>query len=248
MDEDARATRSARAGASASRATRPRCGSTRTSAPASPPPASSTTCRSSSTRRRRSSTTSAPKATLVAARRGRRGAASASGPTRASATASCQHDRERPILAPEALFLEAGGVLLGLAAPHAQLLACARAATKPRGQPLPDLASTAARPSRCSACRPRARRHRVLIVAESEGRRESLLELLRDSRIEPPSVASLASSGGDERFAIAVAPLARASSGATTPGDRVRHRDRAVRDAADDAPARARSRPATSTR
>jgi transcription-repair coupling factor (superfamily II helicase) len=34
--------------------------------------------------------------------------------------------------------------------------------------------------------------NRVLIVAESEGRRESLLELLRDSRIEPPSVASLA--------------------------------------------------------
>ena len=52
--------------------------------------------------------------------------------------------------------------------------------------------------------------HRVLIVAESEGRRESLLELLRDSRIEPPAVASLAAfEAGDERFAIAVAPLAQ---------------------------------------
>ena len=52
--------------------------------------------------------------------------------------------------------------------------------------------------------------HRVLIVAESEGRRESLLELLRDSRIEPPSVATLAEfEAGDERFAIAVAPLAQ---------------------------------------
>jgi transcription-repair coupling factor (superfamily II helicase) len=51
--------------------------------------------------------------------------------------------------------------------------------------------------------------HRVLIVAESEGRRESLLELLRDSRIEPPSVATLAEfEAGDERFAITAAPLA----------------------------------------
>ena len=51
---------------------------------------------------------------------------------------------------------------------------------------------------------------RVLIVAESQGRRESLLELLRDSRIEPPSVATLAEfESGAERFAIAVAPLAQ---------------------------------------
>ena len=34
--------------------------------------------------------------------------------------------------------------------------------------------------------------HRVLIVAESLGRRESLLEMLRDHTIEPPSVATLA--------------------------------------------------------
>jgi len=58
--------------------------------------------------------------------------------------------------------------------------------------------------------------HRVLIVAESEGRRESLLELLRDSRIEPPSVASLAAfEAGDEHYAIAVAPrlgLARSTA------------------------------------
>src|SRR5207237_4836822 len=60
--------------------------------------------------------------------------------------------------------------------------------------------------------------HRVLIVAESEGRRESLLELLRDSRIDPPSVATLAEfEGGDERFAIAVAPLAQ-GFGARTDG------------------------------
>jgi transcription-repair coupling factor (superfamily II helicase) len=49
----------------------------------------------------------------------------------------------------------------------------------------------------------------VLVVAESEGRRESLHELLRDSKIELPNVATLAEfEAGDERFAIAVAPLA----------------------------------------
>ncbi len=49
----------------------------------------------------------------------------------------------------------------------------------------------------------------MLIAAESEGRRESLLELLRDNRIEPPSVASLADfQAGDEAHAIVVAPLA----------------------------------------
>ena len=51
--------------------------------------------------------------------------------------------------------------------------------------------------------------HRVLIVAESLGRRESLLELLRDHKIEPPSVATLAEfEASDEKFAITAAPLA----------------------------------------
>ncbi len=50
---------------------------------------------------------------------------------------------------------------------------------------------------------------RVLIVAESDGRRESLLELLRDHKIEPPSVSSLAEfEAGDEKFCITSAPLA----------------------------------------
>ena len=52
--------------------------------------------------------------------------------------------------------------------------------------------------------------HRVLVAAESAGRRESPLELLRDQRIEPPTVASLAEfEAGSERYAIAVAPLAQ---------------------------------------
>jgi transcription-repair coupling factor (superfamily II helicase) len=51
---------------------------------------------------------------------------------------------------------------------------------------------------------------RVLLFGESEGRRASLLELLRDHRIDVPSVASLAEfEASDERVAIAAAPLAR---------------------------------------
>ncbi|MDQ6683843.1 MAG: transcription-repair coupling factor, partial [Pseudomonadota bacterium] len=62
--------------------------------------------------------------------------------------------------------------------------------------------------------------HRSLLIDETEGRRESLLELLRDSRIEPPSVASLAEfSAGSERCAIAVAPLAQGFAVQAESGD-----------------------------
>ncbi len=51
--------------------------------------------------------------------------------------------------------------------------------------------------------------HRVLLVAESDGRRESLLELLRDHKIDVPSVGTLAEFlASDEKVAIASAPLA----------------------------------------
>jgi transcription-repair coupling factor (superfamily II helicase) len=51
--------------------------------------------------------------------------------------------------------------------------------------------------------------HRVLIVAESAGRRESLLEMLRDHKIEPPSVATLADfEASNAPLAITAAPLA----------------------------------------
>ena len=49
----------------------------------------------------------------------------------------------------------------------------------------------------------------MLLVAESEGRRESLLELLRDHQLEPPAIDTLAAfEAGSERYAITVAPLA----------------------------------------
>ena len=132
-----------------------------------------------------------------------------------------QHDRERPILPPEELFLKPDD-FFGLCNRHAQLALrggvaeAAEAADDPAfaatwARALPELGVERGAPEPLQ----RLQRHvdttpaRVLIVAETEGRRESLLELLRDSRIEPPSVASLAEfQAGDEHFAIAVAPLA----------------------------------------
>ncbi len=78
-------------------------------------------------------------------------------------------------------------------------------------RPLPDLSVDRGAPEPLQRLKTHLAetKHRVLIVAESEGRRESLLELLRDSRIEPPSVDSLSSfATGETHFAIAVAALA----------------------------------------
>ncbi|MBE2241510.1 MAG: DEAD/DEAH box helicase, partial [Burkholderiaceae bacterium] len=78
-------------------------------------------------------------------------------------------------------------------------------------RPLPDLSVDRGAPQPLQRLKAHLAetRHRVLIVAESAGRRESLLELLRDSRIDPPSVESLAAfATGGERVAIAVAALA----------------------------------------
>jgi transcription-repair coupling factor (superfamily II helicase) len=52
--------------------------------------------------------------------------------------------------------------------------------------------------------------HRVLLLAESEGRREALLDLLREHKLDAPSVASLAEfETGGEKFALLAAPLAQ---------------------------------------
>jgi transcription-repair coupling factor (superfamily II helicase) len=59
--------------------------------------------------------------------------------------------------------------------------------------------------------------HRVLLLAESDGRRESLLDFLRASGINPPAFDSLAEfQASDEKVGIATAPLARASAGSRT--------------------------------
>jgi transcription-repair coupling factor (superfamily II helicase) len=120
-----------------------------------------------------------------------------------------QHDRERPILPPEELFLKPEEFFT-LTQPHPTLAVRGKEPVD-WARPLPDLAvdrgatEPLAKLQQHVATTP----HRVLIVAESEGRRESLLELLRDNKIEPPSVGTLKEfCEGDERFAIAAAPIA----------------------------------------
>jgi transcription-repair coupling factor (superfamily II helicase) len=120
-----------------------------------------------------------------------------------------QHDKERPILPPEELFLRPED-FFGLTGAYATL---AVRGSEPAdwARPLPDLAVDRGAPEPLAKLQQHVgtTAHRVLIVAESEGRRESLLELLRDSKIEPPTVATLAEfEAGDEKFAIAAAPLA----------------------------------------
>jgi transcription-repair coupling factor (superfamily II helicase) len=120
-----------------------------------------------------------------------------------------QHDRERPILSPEELFLKTED-FFACANEHA-LLAVRGSDETPWARPLPDLSVDRGAPEPLQRLQIHigTTTHRVLIVAESEGRRESLLELLRDSRIEPPSVDSLAAfEASAEHCAIAVAPLA----------------------------------------
>jgi transcription-repair coupling factor (superfamily II helicase) len=120
-----------------------------------------------------------------------------------------QHDPERPILAPEENFLRTEE-FFALCQPLATLalrgheavdwarslpdVAVDRGATEPLAKLESHLGSTPAR---------------VLVVAESDGRRESLLELLRDHKIELPSVDSLAAfEASDLKAGIVAAPLA----------------------------------------
>ncbi|MGQ3050142.1 MAG: transcription-repair coupling factor [Roseateles sp.] len=120
-----------------------------------------------------------------------------------------QHDPERPLLAPSELFLTVED-FFGLTKPHAVLSV---RGTEPVdfARPLPDISVERGvqEPLARLAAHLKATPHRVLLLAESEGRRESLLEQLRDSKIEPPSVKDLAEFlAGDEKYAITAAPLA----------------------------------------
>ncbi|MEO7246431.1 MAG: transcription-repair coupling factor, partial [Rubrivivax sp.] len=134
-----------------------------------------------------------------------------------------QHDPERPLLPPEAVFQKVDE-FFGRTQPHATL--ALRSATPAPGstpepeapvswaRPLPDVAVDRAATEPLAALERHlaATPHRVLLVAESEGRRESLLDLLRDHRIAVPSVATLdefvTGEARDEKVAITAAPLA----------------------------------------
>ncbi|MBV8469826.1 MAG: transcription-repair coupling factor [Burkholderiaceae bacterium] len=124
-----------------------------------------------------------------------------------------QHDPERPILPPEEIFLKVED-FFSLTHPHAVLtVRGAISADQPVefARPLPDVSVErgAQEPLARLQAHLKSTPHRVLLLAESEGRRESLLEMLRDSGIDPPSVEDLAEfEAGDEKFAIAAAPLA----------------------------------------
>ncbi|MFM2405999.1 MAG: hypothetical protein RL223_3879 [Pseudomonadota bacterium] len=118
-------------------------------------------------------------------------------------------DPDRPVLPPEALFQRAEEFYAN-ANRHATL-ALRGSGETPWARPLPDVAAerTSTEPLAALGQHLDGTAARVLIVAESEGRRESLLELLRDHRIEPPSVDTLAAfEAGSVRVAITAAPLA----------------------------------------
>jgi len=119
-------------------------------------------------------------------------------------------DRERPILPPEDLFLKPED-FFARCNQHAQLSVRGNEEVS-WARSLPDLSVDRGAPEPLTRLKTQVHTttYRVLIVAETEGRRESLLELLRDSKIEPPSVANLAEfQASQEHFAIAVAPLAQ---------------------------------------
>jgi transcription-repair coupling factor (superfamily II helicase) len=120
-----------------------------------------------------------------------------------------QHDPERPLLPPEELFLRPEDFFT-LTGAHATLSLRGNDAVD-WARPLPDVSVDrgATEPLRSLQAHLDGTPHRVLLVAESEGRRESLLELLRDHKIDPPSVGTLAEfEASAEKVAITAAPLA----------------------------------------
>lgn len=125
-----------------------------------------------------------------------------------------QGDPDHPTLPPEALFLGTEQFYVQ-ANQHAQLSLRPRgddAADDARFQKLGDLAVVrgAEDPLAKLQAHIRATPQRVLLLAESDGRRESLLDFLRASGLNPPAFDSLAEfqSTPEERVGIATAALA----------------------------------------
>ncbi|OYU25274.1 MAG: transcription-repair coupling factor [Burkholderiales bacterium PBB2] len=120
-----------------------------------------------------------------------------------------QHDPERPILPPEEIYFKSEE-FFSLTHAHPVLAVRGKEAVD-YARPLPDVSVErgAQEPLARLAAHLLSTPHRVLLLAESEGRRESLLELLRDNKIDPPSVSGLADfETSPEKFAITAAPLA----------------------------------------
>jgi len=120
-----------------------------------------------------------------------------------------QHDRERPILPPATLFMPAEEFFARTQA-HATLALRGSEAVD-WARPLPDLSIDRGATAPLGRLQAHIRQgaHRILLMAESDGRRESLLELLRDHGISVPTVDSLEDFiTGPEPVAMATAPLA----------------------------------------
>ena len=122
-----------------------------------------------------------------------------------------QGEPERPPLAPEHLFLSIEQ-LYTLANGHAQLsLRPVEAQGLPDFEGLPDLTVTRGADDPLARLKDHLRntQHRVLVLAESDGRRESLLDFLRSGSVVPPAFDTLEEfRTSDEKLGIATSTLA----------------------------------------
>ncbi len=125
-----------------------------------------------------------------------------------------QGDPDRPALPPEALFLDAEG-FYAAAKPHMQLALRTGTADVDDSawvQALPPLAAQRGSDDPLAALQTHLRTspHRALVLAETDGRRESLLDFLRASGVHPPAFDNLVEFlESDEKIGIATGPLAR---------------------------------------
>jgi transcription-repair coupling factor (superfamily II helicase) len=120
-------------------------------------------------------------------------------------------DPERPALPPETLFLSAEQ-FYGRANEHAQLAVKAGEETSayPDFETLPPMAVVRGAEEPLARFKDHLRNtaHRVLLLAESEGRRASLLDFLHASHLAPPAFDSLREfQASGEKLGIASAPL-----------------------------------------
>ncbi|MES2941192.1 MAG: transcription-repair coupling factor [Pseudomonadota bacterium] len=126
-----------------------------------------------------------------------------------------QGDPERPVLPPDALFLSSEQFYVHANA-HAQLALKAlptpeeTAGAYPEFGPLPDLSVVRGAEEPLARLKQHAANtpHRLLVLAESAGRRESLLDFLRASHLSLPAFDSLDEfASSDEKLGIATAAL-----------------------------------------
>ena len=120
-------------------------------------------------------------------------------------------DPDRPALPPETLFLTVEQ-FYGRSNEHPQLAlrpAAADAYTEFEALPAMAVVRGVDEPLAQFKAHLQASPQRALLLAESDGRRESLLDFLRASRLSPPAFDSLAEfQASDEKLGIATAPLA----------------------------------------